>query len=221
MPTATPNSRRRFFGLFGLCLLSAVVAFVAVQGIRTWHDEGSLAGAATRVAQGWNPASRHNDHGVAPPPSPTVDVRVAAPVVAPTQGPSSPPAIAAPLRHPGKEPAFPPQPPVLLPPRLDAALRIGGEIQPVGASRIALPDGSRFTLRVSATRDGQLEVHAINPVGASNGSPIWQAKIQPGHPVESPMLRLAGVTGLETLRLTLRSPAGAVLASRDIELLHL
>jgi hypothetical protein len=212
MPTATPDSRRRLFGLIGLCLLSAAFAYFAVQGIRTWQDEGSLAGAMRRVAPGWSHAGG-NAGALVPAPQPPIVAPVTSPVAV-AHHPSPLPAIAAPIQHP-------PQPPVIPPPRLDAALRIGGEIQALGAGRIALPDGSRFALRVSATRDGQLEVHAINPNGASNGGPIWQVRIEPGHPVESPMLRMAGVTGLETLRLTLRSAAGAVLASRDIELLHL
>lgn len=105
--------------------------------------------------------------------------------------------------------------------RLDAALLINGDVHPAADGRIALPSGSRFQLRLASTQAGILEVHAINPAGQSTGQPLWQVAVSAGAQVVTPMLRLAGTQGLETLRLVLVLPHGGDPVQRDVQIWNL
>lgn len=106
-------------------------------------------------------------------------------------------------------------------PHLQARVVVAGVEQAAGSGRIALPSGSRFQLSLTADRGGIVEVHAINPAGETQGTPVWSSTIDAGQRLETPALRLTGERGLETLRVVLRQPGGRVVGERQLQLWHL
>ena len=78
---------------------------------------------------------------------------------------------------------------------------------------VALPAGTRFQVELRATRSGPVRIEAVNPDGST--SLVWQTHLQAGERSLSPMLRLAGARGMETLRVI--SGRGHV---QEVRILH-
>ncbi|MES2298057.1 MAG: hypothetical protein V4582_13515 [Pseudomonadota bacterium] len=108
-----------------------------------------------------------------------------------------------------------------VPARLDAHVLVAGDAHNAANGRIALPDGTRFQLRIASSRDGMLEVHAVNPYGVATGEPVWSGHVRAGSAVVTPMLRLEGARGLETLRLQLRAADDGAATERKVQIWHL
>lgn len=105
--------------------------------------------------------------------------------------------------------------------QVDAALLVGGAVHQASQGRLALPTGTRFQIRLVASRSGTLELYAVNPSGASSSEPLWTGAAQAGTEVLTPALRLEGTQGLETLRVVLKVPGQGVVALRKIQVWHL
>ena len=113
--------------------------------------------------------------------------------------------------------AFQPAPTALL----ESAVMLNGALRGTESGNVAMPHGARFQLRIGANHAGLLTVQAINPNGVANPQPLWQGEVLAGRPIVTPMLRLAGTRGVETVRMVLVSPGDGEIARNDLQLLHL
>ena len=104
---------------------------------------------------------------------------------------------------------------------LAASVLVGGSEHAAEAGRIALPTGTRFQLRLRSERAGTLNLYAISPDGRASAEPVWSTPVQGGATVVTPVLRLEGTQGLETLRAVLVGPGQDELARRDVQIWHL
>lgn len=159
---------------------------------QTWHSAGSWSQAGARMAAWWGGEHVADDAALAA-------AHAAVPAPAPV------------IR----------QAPAVAPPRLQVALWVNGAAQGSGSERLALPAGTRFQVKVSTNRAGTLAVYAVNPEGQSSAEPLWQTALQAGQSRLTPMLRLAGTRGLETLRLVLLDGDGLPLVERQLHIWHL
>ena len=90
-----------------------------------------------------------------------------------------------------------------------------------GAERVALPAGTRFRLRLSATTEGVVQIVAINPAGAVHGE-LWRGVVTAGDTTLTPRFRLQGQRGLETLQVRFVPIGGSRAASvQTLRLWHL
>lgn len=105
------------------------------------------------------------------------------------------------LQHPGSAPQ--PAAPVL-----QAWLVIGSAEHVLNDSRVALPNGSRFQIKLRSSQAGELALFTVSPAGTAGTEALWRGPVQAQGEAVTPMLRLAGVKGLETLQVELN--AGAV-----------
>ena len=105
---------------------------------------------------------------------------------------------------------------------LSASLVIGGQTHSLDQGPISLPSGARFQLRMRSPLAGRLSVTAVNPLGESTGAPLWRAEVGQGDELLSPMLRLEGARGRETLTLVLQPYASdQATLTRTVQLWHL
>lgn len=224
----TPTRRRGAWlpKLLGVTLAAGVagaVTFGIGVGVKTWlnthgdaavADAGAAASAPTLGASAAivPPVLVATPRPAGVPAAPTIAAPVAAPVVQPVVQP-----IARPVVQPvGLRPAFVPAAA-----RVEAAVLVAGERHDARRGRIALPSGTRFQIDLGANRAGRLELYAINPMGVAAGSPLWSAEVGAGQRVRSPLLRLDGVLGLETMQVVLLDAAGSVVAERQVQIWHL
>jgi hypothetical protein len=136
----------------------------------------------------------------------------------PTPAPvaSAPPeSVPEALPAPTAAPALPP--PVSA--HIRATVMVAGSRHEVGAGRIALPSGTRFQLQITSDLAGTMELHGQTPEGG--GEPIWRGDVSANAPVESPVLRLAGKRGLETLYLVLHVPSQGIVGRQRVQIWHL
>lgn len=68
-----------------------------------------------------------------------------------------------------------------------------------------LADGSRFRLRLTSPVDAEVRISAVNPDGRSSADALWHGKLSAALPALTPMLRLTGARGMETLRIHVRA----------------
>lgn len=197
-----------------LALAGGLLVGLAFQ---TWLGSASPAAAWVRVAT-WMGGSPHAQADGAPRSGavPAAGRVEDPPRMAEAATPA--PRRAAPTLAPRPLPADPPRG---APARLMAALWVNGSAQAASAGRLALPAGTRFQVNVSANRAGTLAVYAVNPEGRASDEPLWQTALQAGQGQLTPMLRLEGTRGLETLRLVLLDGEGRALAERQLQVWHL
>lgn len=93
-------------------------------------------------------------------------------------------------------------------PQLQLAIESDGRVLLSAPGRLAVPQGTRFAVRMQADRAGQFELHAINAAGQSSAQPLWQAAVAANQPVLSDKLRTDGPGGVQTLRVLFK-PQGA------------
>jgi len=75
-----------------------------------------------------------------------------------------------------------------------------------GAS--ALPSGARFQLVLNPTHAGRVEIYAVNAAGEGSKQPLWTGWVPANSEFHTPVMRLEGMRGVETLNV-------ALLAVRD------
>lgn len=105
--------------------------------------------------------------------------------------------------------------------QLATTVLVGDTALDTARSRVALPSDTRFKLQISSSHAGVVEVHVVNPEGQGGAAPLWSATASAGQQVLSPMLRLQGTRGIETIQVILRGPQQQVQAQRDIKIWHL
>lgn len=106
-------------------------------------------------------------------------------------------------------------------PVLTAGVLVGGSEHAAADGRIGLPSGTRFQLRVHSSRAGVVHLHAINPQGQASDKPLWTADIAAGAYLVTPVLRLEGAQGKETLSVRLKAPGAAgEIARQDVQIWH-
>jgi hypothetical protein len=105
---------------------------------------------------------------------------------------------------------------------LQAWLVLAGRDHSLNAGQVALPNGSRFQIKLQSTQSGYLVVHTVNPEGVRSAQAIWSGAVQAGQPATSGMMRLQGARGQEALVLELlASPGGPPLAQSRFTLWHM
>ena len=85
---------------------------------------------------------------------------------------------------------------------------------------VALPDGARFRLQLRSREPAVIEVHAINPHGQASDGPLWRGTVPANTAVDTARLRLAGASGVETLRVLRRSLLDGSVSEQRLQLLH-
>ena len=114
----------------------------------------------------------------------------------------------------------PPRAAVAADPRVETHLVVGGTSHAASNGPIALHSGTQLQVRLTPNRSGVLELHAINSLGETAGVPLWTVPASAGSALLSPVLRLQGERGMETLQGVLRSPSGQVLTESVVQLWH-
>lgn len=105
---------------------------------------------------------------------------------------------------------------------LSASLVIAGQTHSLDQGPISLPSGARFQLRMRSPLAGHLSVTAVNSLGESTGVPLWSGEVGQGQELLSPMLRLEGPRGRETMTMVLQPySVGQAPLIRSVELWHL
>lgn len=102
-----------------------------------------------------------------------------------------------------------------------ATLLVGGVEHDPGTGPIALPDGTRFQVRLRPERDSVLEIVPVNPMGEVSPAPLWMSRVSARITATTPLLRLEGARGYETLIVVQRDLQGRVIAERAVRILHL
>lgn len=95
----------------------------------------------------------------------------------------------------------------------------GGATNPLGDA-LALADGARFQLRLSASEPGTIQLFAISPSGERLAEPLWQGEVAPGSTALTPTMRLEGERGVETLQIVHTPAFGGHASVRNIRVLH-
>jgi hypothetical protein len=98
---------------------------------------------------------------------------------------------------------------------------MGSQAHSLDQGQISLPSGSRFQIRIQSPLAGVVSVSAINPAGETIGAPLWRGSVRMGTDVLSPMLRLEGAKGRETLVVVLQPSNGQATVVRSFHLWHL
>jgi hypothetical protein len=181
-------------------LLVSTLAAVVGTAVSTAWNHGTVHAAWQRLADGPSTADTAVVWATDLRPRPVVQLQ-------PT--PAAPVPVAVQVVRPAPVPA-----------RVNTELLVAGIAHPTIAGPVALPSGTRLQVRLTPTRNGQIELHAISPAGDHAGAPLWTAAATAGSTVQSPPLRLQGQRGMETLRVVLRSPNGAVVSRDDVHLWH-
>ena len=84
--------------------------------------------------------------------------------------------------------------------------------------QLALPSNSKFEIGLRSNQNGNVEVFAINPQGKT--SRIWGTRLQAGQDQSTPVLRLQGQRGNETLRIVFKPDAAGATLVKEIKILH-
>lgn len=100
-------------------------------------------------------------------------------------------------------------------------LVMGSQKHSLDAGQVALPSGSRFQIQLSSTMAGQLTLTAVNPAGQVVGGAIWSGVVSKGGELTTPMLRLEGTKGRESLQITLQPNDGQPAKHQVVHLWHL
>ena len=104
---------------------------------------------------------------------------------------------------------------------LRTTLLIDGAARPVdGNTTVAVPSGARFRLQLRSTEPALIEVHAVNALGQESDGPLWRGTVPAHSPVDTARLRLAGTTGMETLRVLRRSLLDGSVSEQQVQVLH-
>ena len=114
----------------------------------------------------------------------------------------------------------PPRAAVVADPKVETHLVVGGTSHAASSGPIALHSGTKLQVRLTPNRSGVLELHAVNSLGETSGLPLWTVPSSAGSTLLSPVLRLQGQLGMETLQVVLRSPSGQVLTDGAVQLWH-
>ncbi len=107
-------------------------------------------------------------------------------------------------------PAYPAAPTVNTAPVAQAAfihvrtVTAGNIVQANWTGAPAMPSGSRFQLAINTSRAGQVAVYAVNPDGVRSAGPVWSGYVPHNGEYLTPMLRLEGTRGMETLQIVLK-----------------
>lgn len=105
---------------------------------------------------------------------------------------------------------------------LQAWLVLAGREHSLNAGQVALPNGSRFQIKLQSAQSGYLVVHTVNPEGVRSAQAIWSGAVQAGQPATSGTMQLQGARGQEALLLELQaSPGGPALAQSRLTLWHM
>lgn len=99
-------------------------------------------------------------------------------------------------------------------------LVVAGVAHATDGTALALPGGSRFQLRATPDRDGEIVIRAGHE-GVIDPTPLWRGNVSAGQPFTSPVFRLQGRKGREALELTLQPHDAGASTARRIELQHL
>lgn len=112
--------------------------------------------------------------------------------------------------------------PALIQQPLQAWLVLAGRQHSLNAGQVALPNGSRFKIKLQSAQSGYLVVHTVNPEGLRSAQAIWSGAVQAGQPATSGTMQLQGARGREALLLELQtSPGGPALAQSRFTLWHM
>lgn len=101
-----------------------------------------------------------------------------------------------------------------------AWLRLGGQRYSLDHGQVALPSGSRFQVEMVSGTAGQLTLVAVNPAGQALGV-VWSGPVAAGGMAVTPLLRLQGAKGRESLQILLQPGNGAAAQARWVHLWHL
>ena len=105
---------------------------------------------------------------------------------------------------------------------LQAWLVLAARQHSLNAGQVALPNGSRFQIKLQSAQSGYLVVHTVNPEGVRSAQAIWSGAVQAGQPATSGTMQLQGARGQEALLLELQaSPGGPALAKNRFTLWHI
>ena len=105
-----------------------------------------------------------------------------------------------------------------------SALRVewmadGGVALPAPSGELVLPTGTRFSLRITAGSDGELELQALSsPEGVA--TPLMREACRAGMPLNSPLLRVHGAAGVDRLNLVFVPAHGGAVVQRAIAIRH-
>jgi hypothetical protein len=100
-------------------------------------------------------------------------------------------------------------------------LLLGNQKHSLNRGQVALPSGSRFQIQISSSVAGQLTLKAVNPAGQPVGGAIWSGLVAQGGEVTTPVLRLEGTKGRESLHITLQPNSGQAPQTQVVHLWHL
>ena len=104
-----------------------------------------------------------------------------------------------------------------------SALRVewmadGGVALPAPSGELVLPTGTRFSLRITAGSDGELELQALDSLGVA--TPLMREPCRAGMPLNSPLLRVQGAAGVDRLNLVFVPAHGGAVVQRAIAIRH-
>lgn len=111
--------------------------------------------------------------------------------------------------------------PARQPAGIAATLLVGGVEHDPSTGPIALPDGTRFQVRLRPERDSVLEIVPVNPMGEVSPAPLWMSRVSARVTATTPLLRLEGMRGYETLVVVQRDLQGRVISEKAVRILHL
>lgn len=100
-------------------------------------------------------------------------------------------------------------------------LLLGNQKHSLDQGQVALPSGSRFQIQLTSSVAGQLTMKAVNPAGQPVGEVIWSGLVAQGGEVTTPVLRLEGAKGRESLQITLQPNGGQPAQVQVVHLWHL
>lgn len=104
---------------------------------------------------------------------------------------------------------------------LRTTLLIDGAARPVdGNTTVALPSGARFRLQLRSSEPALIEVHAVNALGQASEGPLWRGTVAAHTDIDTARLRLAGTTGMETLRVLRLSMLDGSVSEQRVQVLH-
>jgi len=89
-----------------------------------------------------------------------------------------------------------------------ASLWIDGQLRAHTGERLALASGAAFRLKLEGQRSGWVQVMATNPDGVTQA--LWRIHVAEGDTAWTPVMRLQGVRGMETLRVVSEPHSRAV-----------
>jgi hypothetical protein len=110
---------------------------------------------------------------------------------------------------------------VLSNPELKGWLVIGNTEHSLDDGQIALPTGTKFQIKLRSAQAGLLSIYAINPDGKRSKEAIWSGVIEASGTITTPVVRLDGVKGQETIAVELRDKfRNALIAQTVFKLWH-